>query len=61
MDIEMVQRAIAKNSDAFVCIADEVKNKLYHKAYVILGNEVDACEAVDETMYKAWRNIHKLT
>lgn len=58
--IVLVRKAIARDSDAFIAITDPVKHKLYHTARAILGNETDACEALDEAMFKAWQGIHKL-
>lgn len=44
----------------FVRALDTVKTQLYRTAYVYLGNEADALDAVDETVYKALIGISKL-
>jgi RNA polymerase sigma-70 factor (ECF subfamily) len=59
-EIEIVRLAIGKDSDAFVHIAGKAKGKLFQTACVILGSEAEACDAVDETMYNAYRGIRKL-
>ena len=37
-----------------------VRNRLYRAAYLYLGSEADALEAVDEAVYQAFRNLKKL-
>lgn len=37
-----------------------VRNRLYRAAYLYLGSEADALEAVDEAVYQALRNLKKL-
>lgn len=59
-DLNTVRRAVAGDSDAFVEAADGVKGKLYHTAYVIMGSEAEAMDAVDETLFNAWRSIRSL-
>lgn len=34
---------------------EAIKGRLYRTAYLYLGNEASAMEAVDESVYKAWR------
>lgn len=44
----------------FVRALDTVKTRLYRTAYVYLGNEADALDAVDEAVYKALIGLKKL-
>ena len=39
---------------------DAVKARLYRTAYLYLGSEADALEAVDETVYQALRHLKQL-
>ena len=44
----------------FVRRTDAVKARLYRTAYLYLGSEADALEAVDEAVYQALRALKKL-
>ena len=44
----------------FVRRTDAVKVRLYRTAYLYLGSEADALEAVDETVYQALRHLKQL-
>lgn len=44
----------------FVCRTENVKKQLYRTAYLYLGNEADALEAVDESVYQALRALKEL-
>ena len=46
--------------DEFVVRTEAVKSRLYRTAYLYLGNEADALEAVDEAVYQALRALKKL-
>jgi RNA polymerase sigma-70 factor (ECF subfamily) len=59
-DIGAIRKAVSGDSDSFVQITDGIKEKLYFTAYAILSIEADAIDALDETMYSAWRSIHTL-
>lgn len=39
---------------------ESIKGRLYRTAYLYLGNEADALEAVDESIFKGLRALHKL-
>ena len=39
---------------------DAVKARLYRTAYLYLGSEADALEAVDEAVYQALRGLKQL-
>ncbi|MDF2543689.1 MAG: polymerase subunit sigma-24 [Herbinix sp.] len=47
-------------SDEFMTQIDQIKERLYRIAYSYFYNEADAIEAVDETVYQAYRSIKKL-
>lgn len=59
-NIDIIRKAVLKDENAFITITDGVKDRLYHTAYAILSEEADACDAVDDTMYSAWKSIHGL-
>ena len=44
------------NKKAFIEEIGPVKKQLYQTAYMYLGSEADALEAVDEAVYKGYRN-----
>ncbi len=46
--------------EEFVCRVEAVKARLYRAAYLYLGSEADALEAVDEAVYQALRSLKKL-
>ena len=48
------------NREEFVLRTSAVKERLYRTAYLYLGNESDALEAVDEAVYQALRSLKQL-
>lgn len=46
--------------EEFVRRVETVKGRLYRTAFLYLGGEADALEAVDESVYQALRNLRKL-
>lgn len=46
--------------EEFAGRVEAVKGRLYRTAYLCLGSEADALEAVDEAVYQALRNLKKL-
>ena len=48
------------NKKAFIEEIEVIKKQLYQTAYMYLGNEADALEVVDETVYKGYRSRHQL-
>lgn len=46
--------------EEFVLRTNAVKERLYRTAYLYLGNESDALEAVDEAVYQALRALKQL-
>lgn len=44
----------------FAARTEELKQRLYRTAYLYLGSEADALEAVDETVYQALCSLKKL-
>lgn len=53
---------LAKNGDkeAFSRVIGSIKLKLYKTAMAILKNDDDACDAIQETLISAYRNLNKL-
>ena len=58
--LDLVRQAVKRDGDAFIEVTDSIKHRLYRTARTILGIEADAEDALDETMFKAWRGIHSL-
>lgn len=48
------------DKDEFAARTEAVKTRLYRTAYLYLGSEADALEAVDEAVYQALRVLKKL-
>ena len=48
------------NQQEFAARAEAVKTRLYRTAYLYLGNESDALDAVDEAVYQALRGLKQL-
>ena len=48
------------NQQEFADRTEAVKARLYRTAYLYLGNEDDALEAVDEAVYQALRGLKQL-
>lgn len=59
-DILLVKRAIKGDRESFEKLIDMYFDRLYKEAYLRCKYEEDAKEIVQETIYKAYRNIHKL-
>lgn len=48
------------NKKEFALCIEAIKKKLYRTAYLYLGNEASALEAVDESIYKAYKALKRL-
>jgi RNA polymerase sigma-70 factor (ECF subfamily) len=48
------------DQEEFAARMEAIKARLYRTAYLYLGSEADALEAVDEAVYQALRSLHKL-
>lgn len=48
------------DQETFAARAEAVKARLYRTAYLYLGSEADALDAVDETVYQALRGLKRL-
>ena len=48
------------NPEEFAVRTEAVRGRLYRTAYLYLGSEADALEAVDEAVYKALRGLKQL-
>lgn len=58
--IELVELAKSGNQEAFSKLIEEEKLKLYKTGMSILKNDDDTCDAIQETLIKAYNNIHSL-
>jgi RNA polymerase sigma factor (sigma-70 family) len=56
-EIELAEKAIAGNDDAFLSLMLAHKEALYRTALAFLKNEEDALEAVQEVTYRAFKKI----
>ena len=58
--IKLVEDTKKEDKDAFAKLIEKVKLKLYKTAMAILKNDEDACDAIQETLLKAYQNINTL-
>ncbi|MCY6369736.1 sigma-70 family RNA polymerase sigma factor [Clostridium ganghwense] len=59
-DFDLVMRAQKGDDDAFYKLICTYKCELYKIAYSYLNNEQDSLDAIQETTYRAYKNISKL-
>lgn len=59
-EIVLVKRAIKGDREAFENLIDMYLDRLYREAYLKCKHEDDAKEIIQETIYKAYRNIGTL-
>ena len=59
-EIVLVKMAIKGNRKAFEELIDIYSDRLYREAYIRCKHEDDAREIIQETIYKAYRNISSL-
>lgn len=57
---ELVEKAKVNNTEAFSELIRSIEKELYHIARTRLRNEDDICDAIQETIIKSYKNIHKL-
>lgn len=57
---ELIKLASQGDSNAFYSLICEYKSQMYKIAYSYFNNEQDALEAIQETVYRAYNNLHKL-
>ena len=58
--IELVEKAQKGDQIAFSNLIEKVKYKLYKTGMAILKNDDDTCDAIQETLIKAYKNIKTL-
>lgn len=59
--LELIRLAKQGDSDVFYNLICQHKIQMYKIAYSYFRNEQDALEAIQETTYRAFNNLHKLT
>ncbi|MCR8744786.1 sigma-70 family RNA polymerase sigma factor [Romboutsia lituseburensis] len=59
-DIVTVKRAINGDRQSFENLIDKYSDRLYREAYIRCKYEEDVKEIIQETIYKAYKNIHTL-
>lgn len=59
IDEQMVREA-RQNDDAFYALIVSCQDQLYRIAFSYLKSEADALEAIQETTYRAYKNLRKL-
>ncbi|MEG6616085.1 sigma-70 family RNA polymerase sigma factor [Peptococcaceae bacterium 1198_IL3148] len=60
IDEILVKKAVKGDPTAFIKLCQRYQGLMYKTAYGILGNEHDAADAIQETLLKSYRDIHKL-
>ena len=58
--MELVEKAKNGDAEAFNELIENNKIKMYKTAKSILNNEDDICDAIQETLISAYKNINKL-
>ena len=58
--MELVEKAKNGDAEAFNELIEKNKIKMYKTAKSILNNEDDICDAIQETLISAYKNIDKL-
>jgi RNA polymerase sigma-70 factor (ECF subfamily) len=58
-DLELVERTRAGDTDAFREIVERHSRKLFKTAYRLTSNEAHADDVVQETLLRAYRNLHR--
>lgn len=58
--MELVEKAKNGDNEAFNELIDNNKLKMYKTAKAILNNEDDICDAIQETLISAYKNLNKL-
>lgn len=58
--MELVEKAKKGDAEAFNELIENNKIKMYKTAKSILNNEDDICDAIQETLISAYKNIDKL-
>lgn len=58
--LDLIKLAIQGDCNAFYSLICEHKIQMYKIAYSYFKNEQDALEAIQETVYRAYNNLHKL-
>lgn len=58
--MELVEKAKNGDNEAFNELIDNNKLKMYKTAKAILNNEEDICDAIQETLISAYKNLNKL-
>lgn len=57
-EMEIVEKAIERDEQAFIQLIQLHKDALYKTAFAFLKNEHDAIEAIQEVTYRAYEKIH---
>ena len=58
-DLELVEKTRAGDTDAFREIVERHSRRLFKTAYRLTGNEAHADDVVQETLLRAYRNLHR--
>ena len=59
LELQLVEKAIAGNTDAFQSLVTKYQKKVYNIAYRMMGNEEDAKDMAQEALVKAFKSINK--
>lgn len=59
LEKDWLQAAQTGNDDAFSQLVEKYQSPVYNLCYRMLGNEVEAEDAAQETFWRAYQNIHR--
>lgn len=58
--MSIINEAKKGNNEAFVTLIEQYKTQMYKTAKAILNNEEDVCDAIQEALMSAYKNIQTL-
>lgn len=56
--LDIIEKAIQRDEDALLQVLEFYEDVMYRIAFAYLKNEHDALEAIQETTYRSFKNIH---
>ncbi|WNS76541.1 sigma-70 family RNA polymerase sigma factor [Bacillus sp. DTU_2020_1000418_1_SI_GHA_SEK_038] len=60
VEIDIIKKAMKRDEHALLHVLEAYEDVMYRTAFAYLKNEHDAIEAIQETTYRSYKNIHTL-